>query len=1543
MTDSYDEVDERDIAIIGMAGRFPGARTLEAFWDMLQNGREAVRFFEDEELAAAGVAPEVLRDPSYIKAGTLMEDVECFDAAFFGYTPREAEMLDPQQRFFLECAWHALEDAGYVPGSFDGAIGVYAGVAWNTYLLSNLTTHPALFESAQAFQTFITNDKDFMPTRVSYKLNLKGPSIIIQTSCSTSLVATHMACMSLLDYDCDIALVGGVTLKVPQTAGYYYQEGGLPSPDGHCRAFDARAEGTIFGNGVGVVALKRLQDALDDGDQIHAVIKGTAINNDGSLKVSYTAPSVDGQAEVIAAAQAIARVEPETISYIEAHGTGTAIGDPIEISALTKVFRGSTQAKQFCAIGSVKTNIGHLDAAAGVAGLLKTVLALKHRQIPPSLHYETPNPKIDFANSPFYVNAKLTDWTVQDAPRRAGVSSFGVGGTNAHVIVEEAPEREPSPPHARARHLLVLSAKSSTALDAATANLANYLQANPAVKLADVAYTLQIGRSAFNHRRMVVCSDPADALSALTHEPQRVFSEMLTHDTRPVLFMFPGQGAQYVGMGRDLYTSERVFRESVDRCCALLRPHVGLDLRTVLYPTGDTTAATEQLTQTALAQPALFVIEYALAQLWLSWGLKPQAMIGHSIGEYVAACLAGVFSLEDALQLVATRGRLMQALPQGSMLAVPLPEAELIALLPSGVDLAAVNGPAQCVVSGPTEAIEALAAQLTEQGITSRRLHTSHAFHSAMLDPMLEQWAAAVRRVRLQVPQQPYISNLSGTWITPQEATDPGYWVRQVREPVRFAAGLATILEDPKRVLLEVGPGTTLSTFARQQPAAPTVYGSLRHPQEQQDDALFVLNVLGKLWLSGVAIDWQQLYPNERRRRISLPLYPFDRQRYWIAAQPRGLVIEQRKAGLDKQPNVADWFYLPAWKRSIPPRPFQAPQLADQRRSWLVFADSCGVGAGIAERLKQAGQSVTIVEQGAAFGERDLGAYTLDPRQQSDYDALCNALQAGGIVPDVVVHCWSIEPGAEQQTAIERFEEAQARGFSSLLYLVQALDKLEAVTPLRIEALTNTMQQIAGEATLNPEQATVLGACKVIPQEYPRIACRNIDLALPIGSGPITQQIEHVLAEISADSPDKMVAYRHQQRWTQSFEPLRLEAEADAPLRLRVNGVYLLTGGLSGTGFAIAEQIGALVPATLVFVVDEPFPARDTWSQLDDQPDAIRRGIERLQRLEERGATVQVVTAQLTDEQQMRAVVATITAEHGALHGVIHAAGVVGDQIFRSIQETDAEASRQHFASKAHGLLVLDSVLRDQPLELWLLVSSLASVLGGRGYAAYTASNVFLDAFAQQRAMTTPGAWISVNWDAWQLEDESERLSALSSNLAQLAITPAEGREALRRILALSPVEQIVVSTGDLQARIAQWIQQPTRSEADGHDGATATLHPRPKLQNAYVAPSGELERQIAEIWQKALGFEQIGIHDNFFELGGDSFIAIQVVTQLKKTLNMDIPAVKLYQSLTVHALAEVLAQDGDQAAQRRSAQLEERKEIMDRRKQFQQMRRSRK
>lgn len=743
------------IAIIGMAGRFPGAKTIKQFWQNLCDGRESISFFTDEELIASGVEPALLSDPQYVKASPVLEDIEMFDASFFGFTPTEAEVMDPQHRLFLECAWEALENAGYNSETYEGLIGVYAGAALSTYLLKNLISHPDIFNLVSAPQILIGNDQNFVPTRVSYKLNLKGPSVNVGTACSTSLVAVQMACQSLLNYQCDIVLAGGVTIA-SRKEGYLYQEGGIASPDGHCRAFDAKAQGTVGGNGVGIVVLKRLEDALADGDSIYAVIKGSEINNDGSLKAGYTAPSTEGQAKVIAEAIALASVAPETITYIETHGTGTALGDPIEIAALTKVFRATTNKQSFCAIGSVKTNIGHLGTAAGVAGLIKTVLALKHKMILPSLHFEQPNPKIDFTNSPFYVNTTLSEWQTDGTPRRAGVSSFGIGGTNAHIILEEAPNLEVSG-ESRPWHLLLLSAKTSSALETATTNLAEYLQQQPEINLADVAYTLQVGRWAFNYRRMVVCQNVDDSIVALKFsESQQVFTHFTEPKKRSIAFMFPGQGAQYVNMSRELYQTEPTFRELVDCCCEQLIPHLGIDLRHVLYPSEEQDQqAARQLTQTSITQPALFIIEYALAKLWMAWGVCPQAMIGHSIGEYVAATLAGVFSLEDALVLVATRGRLMQQLPAGSMLSIPLQELEIIPLLGEKLSLAANNAPSLCVVSGSIDAVNDLENRLLEQGVDCRRLHTSHAFHSHMMDSILEEFTLAVKRVNLKPPEIP--------------------------------------------------------------------------------------------------------------------------------------------------------------------------------------------------------------------------------------------------------------------------------------------------------------------------------------------------------------------------------------------------------------------------------------------------------------------------------------------------------------------------------------------------------------------------------------------------------------------------------------------------------------------------------------------------------------------------------------------------------------------------------------------------------------------
>jgi len=891
---------QRGVAIIGMSGRWPGARNIHEFWANLAKGVESIAPLKEEDLETGDAV--LWSQPNFVKARGILDDAEMFDANFWGMYPREAEITDPQQRVFMECAWEALEDSGYDSQSYPGAIGVFAGCSMNTYFLRNLCSDRDFAEEftrtyqVGSYPALVGNHIDFLATRIAYKLNLRGPAYTLQCGCSTSLVAVCQAAQSLLTYQADMALAGGVSISFPQKRGYLYQPDGMASPDGHCRTFDAGAQGTVFGSGAAVVLLKRLEDAIADGDHVYAVIRGFALNNDGSAKVGYAAPSVEGQAEVIAMAQAVAGISPEEISYIEAHGTGTPLGDPIEIAAATRVFRAATQAKAICAIGTVKTNVGHLDIASGATGLIKTVLALQHRQLPATLHFEEPNPKLDLENSPFYVNTKLTEWKSNGRPRLAGVSAFGVGGTNAHVIVEEAPEPESSQ-SARELHLLTLSAKTPSALAAVAANLAQCLRRKTDVDLADIAYTLQVGRRSFEQRRFLVARNREEAISKL-----------LTGDGKPtaakqqrpaVVFMFPGQGSQYPGMGAQLYASEPEYRKWVDECAEIVNPVLPQDLRAVLYADeARQEEAAKLLTSTVFAQPAIFTTEFALAKLWMSWGVRPAAMIGHSVGEFVAACLGGVFSLKDALHLVAKRGRMMQDLPGGAMLAVRLPEAEVRAALPAEVSIAAINSPGLCVVSGPAPEVSKLEKALADKGVMARRLHTSHAFHSAMMDPVIDPFAEVVKKISLHGSSIPYVSSVSGQWATTEQTTDPRYWAAHLREPVRFADGLACLWGMQNAVLLEVGPGNTLTTLALQHPgkkADQVALPSLPDASRTAGDLETALNALGRLWQGGVQPDWAGFHQHERLHRVALPTYPFERKRHFI----------EPKNGEAKRPSAA--------------------------------------------------------------------------------------------------------------------------------------------------------------------------------------------------------------------------------------------------------------------------------------------------------------------------------------------------------------------------------------------------------------------------------------------------------------------------------------------------------------------------------------------------------------------------------------------------------------------------------------------------------------
>lgn len=879
-------VAEQDgIAIIGMAGRFPGADSVDELWQALCNGDELLTRFDLSEIDA-GVDEQLKNDPNYVPVRGVINQADSFDAAFFGISPREAEMMDPQQRVFLETVWHTLENAGYDTSRYSGLIGLYAGMNSNTYYANNVLKHPDKIQQFGEFQVLLANEKDYLTTRASYKLGLRGPSVSLYTACSTSLTAVCHAFEALQNRQCDMAMAGGVSIIVPQNSGYLYQEGGMFTHDGHCRPFDANATGTTFNSGVGLVMLKREQDARRDGDTIYAVIKGIGLNNDGSEKASFTAPSIDGQAAAVQKAMQQADFDPASVSYIETHGTGTPLGDPIEVAGLNMAF--GKQKPNSCAIGSIKGNIGHLIHAAGVTGLIKTALALKNRTLPASINYTNPNPNIDFSAGPFFVNDRLTEWPAGDTPRRAGVSSFGVGGTNAHVMLEEAQAAQSGSAAQHPHQLLLLSARSESALQQACDKLNNYLSTTTE-DLADIAYTLQVGRKAFNHRAALVCQDANEAAESLAKQPAKSLKKHQIKGGEPaVVFMFPGQGAQYINMGFNLYQHEAVFRREVDRCVEILKPLLGLDLLTIMHPQGDSEEAEQQLQQTVYTQPALFTIEYALARLWQSWGVQPTAMIGHSIGEFVAAALANVFSLEDALSLVAARARMMQERPVGTMLSVRLSADQVKPQLATNSSIAAINGTKLCVAAGPDQEMKQLQQQLEGQGVLCKVLRTSHAFHSPMMNPVVAPFLEQCRAIELSKPETPFVSTVTANWISDDQATDPEYWAKHLRETVRFADGVKQLwADDPTYLMLEVGPRTTTATLARQQATdkkQQIALSSLADNSENDREWISLLNTLGQLWTHGVTIDWQQFHRAEKRQRIPLPDYPFERKRFWLDA-----------------------------------------------------------------------------------------------------------------------------------------------------------------------------------------------------------------------------------------------------------------------------------------------------------------------------------------------------------------------------------------------------------------------------------------------------------------------------------------------------------------------------------------------------------------------------------------------------------------------------------------------------------------------------------
>ncbi|OQY27942.1 MAG: hypothetical protein B6244_08890 [Candidatus Cloacimonetes bacterium 4572_55] len=1548
--DHYQDSQGSEIAIIGMSCRVPGAENPREFWKNLHDGVESITRFTDQELLESGVDQSLIDNPNYVGASGILPEIDGFDAEFFGISPREAEMMDPQQRIFLEQSWVALEDAGYDPQTYPGLIGVFGGSAMSTYLLNNIYGNRDLIDLQGSFQTVVSNDKDFLTTRVSYKLNLKGPSLDVQTACSTSLVAIHLACQSLLNGECDMALAGGISIQVPHRVGYLYQSGMVLSPDGHCRAFDANAQGMVGGSGVGIVALKPLIDALEDRDHVYAVIKGSAVNNDGSVKVGFTAPGLDGQADAISSAINAAGISAGTISYIEAHGTGTELGDPIEIAALTRAFRETSDQKDYCSIGSVKTNVGHLDRAAGVAGFIKAALALKYEKIPPSLHFQKPNPRIHFSHSPFYVNVELTDWPESMDPRRAGVSSFGLGGTNAHVILEEALDTAESTTN-RTWQLVTLSARSKEALENATKNLADYFDQNREMSLADAAYTLHTGRRDFLHRRIAVCQNIDDAVDVLRFKkPERVHTGAYKMDDNEIVFMISGHGAHHVNMGEGLYRTEPLYREIIDQCTDILMPLIGLDIRDILYPDeSDAAQSRDLLSQLHISQPTLFMVEYALAKLLISWGIRPGAMIGHSSGEYVAACISGVFSLEDGLTLISSRGRLIEKTEPGAMLTVPLPAEEVASLLEKELSLAAINADSFTVVAGACDLVEKLNAQFEERGVECRLLHIPCASHSTLMEPIMDAFAQEVKKIELHPPQLPYISNVSGTWITPEEATDPYYWVDHLRQTVRFSEGLAEILKTPNQILLEVGPGRSLSSFARQhQDQKPNhlILTTMRHPKEQQADSAFLLNTIGKIWLNHGNVDWEAFYEREYRYRVSLPAYPFEKRSYWVEPNPLDYQAGENTPKMDKKSDMGDWFYVPTWQRLVDPvqSADQSAKSADQSAKsadksaksadksaksadqsadpgWLILADEKGLGSALATRLRKKGASTVIVRVGENFSKNHEEEYRLNPSKKSDFERLIQELKAQNKLPERILHLWTLDK--TPQPVLENLDQIQDRGFYSLIYLTQTLGQaVLRENRLRIDAVTANLYEVTGEDLLYPEDTPIIGAIKIIPQEYQSIKCRNIDISLAdLSDDPASKKIDadmvdRILMELEAENDDPIVAHRGKYRWRESFEPAYLKESP--PIRLKNQGVYLVTGGLGGVGFSIAKGLAEKIQARLILLGRSSSPPRDEWQKWlaeHDEKEATSEKIRRMMELEEMGAQFRVFSADVGDLEQMRKVVEESIAHFGQINGVIHSAGVADYAgIIHARTRDDIE---EVMRPKVRGTLVLDRVLRDAKPDFIALCSSLSSILYHTkfGQVAYCAANEFLDAYSYHKTASDGLFTVAINWTDWvevglsvkAAEKWAESYDGPSLLLDE--ITPTEGVEIFQRIVE-STYQRVATSTRDLKAiknEVARIIK--TFLNASEKKNQSKSSHQRPKLNTDYAAPRDDIETALVGIWQDLLGVSPVGVNDNFFDLGGHSLLGTQLVSRVQEQFHTTLPLQSLFEKSTVAQLSDFIRQ----------------------------------
>lgn len=1444
-------IRKKDIAIVGLSGKFHGSKDIREFWKNLEQGNELLTFHTEQELEAFGIDQSIINDPNYVPVNSIAAGVENFDYAFFGYTKDEAKAMDPQIRMLHELAWLALEDAGYPPSEYAKKIGVYLSASDNFEWLAHTTISTP--KNVNPFFLSQLTNRDYISTLISYSLNLRGPSYFTSTACSSSLTSIHLACRSLLMRECSIALAGGVSIDCSDYKGYFYAEGMITSKDGHCKAFSNDATGSIKGNGGAIIALKRMEDAVNDNDHIYAIIRSSAANNDGKRKVGYTAPSVSGQAECILLAHQVANVPYNTISYIETHGTATKLGDPIEIEALNKAFNNDVSHQ--CAIGSIKSNVGHLDAAAGVAGVIKTSLALKNKKIPASLHYAGPNPEINFASGPFYVNDKLSDWKpVNGAPLRAGVSSFGIGGTNAHLVLE-AYDSVNEKSSARPYLFMPFSAKTQTALDNYGQDFKAFLKDHKDINLADLSYTLKKGRASFNYRNFAIYKNTGETLEVSLIPNKNNITTAKKNSN--VVFMFPGQGNQYFEMAKNLYSSEPLFKALMDEGFKVLLDITGESYKDILGYT-ETPVDENKINNTLYTQPILFLLEYALATYLIKLGITPKNMIGHSLGEYTAACIASVFSLKDGLKLITNRAKLMNNIEAGTMVAVASSSSKINSMLDDSLSIAAINTPDSCIVSGSDSSIKAFTEKLTEKEIAFSILKTSHAFHSEMMDVILADFEKEFQQITLSEPKLPFVSNLTGKPITKEEATSPKYWARHLRETIRFTDGLTHLLQTPNSVFIEVGPGKSMRSFYKQlsKDAKHTNVGLMRHSKEQFDDSLYFTDALATLWSAGIKIDWEVYYEHETRYKISAPTYSFDKHKFEVEVDVQKSIINHSSMN-NGLLTYNHWYHERKWKTALLPKQKEA----ESPLNYIVFSNQNALITQLISSLKSNGNQVIEVAKGDAFNKINNVQFTVRSNSEEDLTYVFDRLKQDKIHFDVIIYNWELQ-GENQDEIVQTF--------TTVLKACKELIALDSKEQKKIAILSDFNYDILGNEHINIAADTVSMITNVCAQENANIKALHID----IGQEKVNAKlISNIKDELTYNAKSATVAFRNNRRWVDFYDRISMDSWETKSV-IEEGKMYLITGGLGYLGNLLANHILKTYKATVILTGRSPLP--ETANILEHPK------FKKLQELQKIHSEVYYYQMDVSDEISVKQTIETITQNHGDISGIIHAAGNIDTNTFKFVESIDKKNALEQFAPKINGTLNLYNTFKNKELDFVWISSSLASILGGLSYGSYAVANRFIDAFLQHHKDELK-YWTSINFDG----------------LGIGAIEPKEIVDIFERTHCQTNFQQYIISKRDPNLVLLHASQEPTEED---ETEAEELLQIRDTSN--YEAPSSETEKTLSDIWQSFFGYDKIGVTEDFFELGGDSLKAMTLIKRMHKFYGVELNLLDFFSKPNIKELA---------------------------------------